>query len=270
MKRPGLTTSFDVRRRWELVREEMGMISRIIAEIATGPFRGGCMKLPNEALDVVIVDDNPALLCVLSEIFREAGHKVRAAFHGFVGLAEIKKKVPDILLSDLGMPGMSGYELLSVVRRRFPSIRVIAMSGAHSGGGVPAGIAADAFYAKGVSSVTKLLQMVNAVRRDEVDALRSATPVWIAEVSVDPGGEPVLLVSCPECLRPFSQPADSVERLSRTSHCPHCMAPVELAVVRQSQGTDRTPISAADTGMRQTMERSSEVDWMLAEPSISW
>ncbi len=65
----------------------------------------------NEALDIVIVEDNPALLCVLSEIFRESGHHVRAAFHGFVALAEIRKKVPDVLLSDLGMPGMSGYEL---------------------------------------------------------------------------------------------------------------------------------------------------------------
>ena len=49
---------------------------------------------------------------------------------GFSALAEIRKEVPDILLSDLNMPRMSGFELLSVVRRRFPSIRTIAMSGA--------------------------------------------------------------------------------------------------------------------------------------------
>jgi CheY-like chemotaxis protein len=208
------------------------------------------MKTPNEALDVVIVDDNPALLCVLSEIFRESGHKVRAAYHGFVALAEIRKKVPDILLSDLGMPGMTGYELLSVVRRRFPSIRVIAMSGAHSGGGVPAGIAADAFYAKGVSSVTQLLQMVNAVRRDQVDSLRSAAPVWISELSTDPVDDSVLLVSCPECLRPFSQRADSLECLPRKGSCPHCMTSVELALARQTHGTDRTPISIAPAGMQ--------------------
>jgi CheY-like chemotaxis protein len=207
------------------------------------------MIMRNEALDIVIVDDNPALLCVLSEIFRESGHHVRAAFHGFVALAEIRKKVPDILLSDLGMPGMSGYELLSVVRRRFPSIRVIAMSGAHSSGGVPAGIAADAFYAKGVSSVTQLLQMVNAVRRDEVDSLRSAAPVWIPEISIDSVGDSVLLLSCPECLRPFSQRADSLERLPRRGSCPHCMTSVEFALARQSHGTGGTPISIAPAGM---------------------
>jgi CheY-like chemotaxis protein len=38
------------------------------------------------------------------------------------------RKIPEILLSDLNMPGMSGFELLSAVRRRFSAIQVIAMS----------------------------------------------------------------------------------------------------------------------------------------------
>jgi CheY-like chemotaxis protein len=241
----------------------------------TDQFSQGGIIMRNEALDVVIADDNPALLCVLSEIFRESGHHVRSAFHGFVALAEIKKKVPDILLSDLGMPGMSGYELLSVVRRRFPSIRVIAMSGAHSGGGVPAGIAADAFYAKGVSSVTQLLEMVNAVRRDEVDSRRSAAPVWISQTSTDTVGDSVLLISCPECLRPFFQRTDSLERLPRTGSCPHCMTSVELAFARPSHGTDRTPLSIAPDTMQidrlmMTQSNVTPANSMLQEPSPSW
>lgn len=41
----------------------------------------------------------------------------------------MRDEFPEFLLSDLNMPGMSGFELLSVVPRRFPSIRTIAMSG---------------------------------------------------------------------------------------------------------------------------------------------
>ena len=82
---------------------------------------------------------------------------MRSAEDGFSALAEIRREVPGVLLSDLNMPGMSGFELLSVVRRRFPSIQVIAMSGAFSGDGIQPGVAADAFYAKG-ANLRNLLQ----------------------------------------------------------------------------------------------------------------
>ena len=97
---------------------------------------------------------------VLAEIFRECGWHVKTASDGFEALQAIQEEAPDLLLSDLQMDGMSGFELLSVVRQRFPSVRVIAMSGSISGSTVPIGLAADAFYAKGDSSVATLLQQV--------------------------------------------------------------------------------------------------------------
>jgi hypothetical protein len=47
------------------------------------------------------------------------------------------------------MPEMSGFELLSIVRRQFPTISLVAMSGAFSGTQIPCGVTADAFYEKG-------------------------------------------------------------------------------------------------------------------------
>jgi len=98
----------------------------------------------------------------LSHIFAELGHVVRSAVDGRSALVEIRKELPDILLSDLNMPGMSGFELLSVVRCQFPTIKVIAMSGAFSGDAVPPGVAADAFYEKG-TSLSPLFQVVKAM-----------------------------------------------------------------------------------------------------------
>jgi len=95
--------------------------------------------------DLLVVDDNPALLRVLSEIFKGHGYTVRTAPDGFAALTAIRDRAPDVLLSDLNMPRMSGFELLSVVRRRFPAIAVIAMSGAYKSVIVPAGVAADGF-----------------------------------------------------------------------------------------------------------------------------
>jgi CheY-like chemotaxis protein len=199
--------------------------------------------MPNCSPDIVVVDDNPVLLSVLSEIFQECGHSVRVASDGFAGLAEIRNRVPDILLSDLFMPRMSGFELLSVVRRRFPSIRVIAMSGAYPDGVTPPGVAADAFYAKGVSSVAQLIQIVSAISRDATISSRPSAPIWISEISRDHAGAAVLFVSCPECLRPFPHCTAEYELSQREERCPHCSIQVEIALVRQSQGTDGTPIA---------------------------
>jgi len=95
---------------------------------------------------LLIVDDDPSIRDLLSETLTEIGFSVRSAEDGPSALAEIRKDIPDILLSDLNMPGMPGFELLSVVHSHSPSIPLIAMSGAFSGDEVPSGVAADAFY----------------------------------------------------------------------------------------------------------------------------
>jgi CheY-like chemotaxis protein len=100
--------------------------------------------MPNAKVKLLIVDDEASIRTSLSLIFATFGHSVRSAEDGFSALSQIRDEMPDILLSDLNMPGMSGFELLSVVRRRFPAIQVIAMSGAFSGDTVPTGIVADA------------------------------------------------------------------------------------------------------------------------------
>jgi len=113
------------------------------------------------------------------------GYSVRTAEDGFCALQEMAAEVPDILLSDLSMSQTpisptSGLELLAVVRGRFPSIYVIAMSIVTRRGGIPQGIAADGFYEKG-SGVTALFQAVNdgvAADRSSIGASREPTPDW--------------------------------------------------------------------------------------------
>jgi len=78
---------------------------------------------------VLLVDDESSIRATMSNVLAGIGFRVRLAEDGIAALREIRNDVPSILVSDLNMPGMSGFELLSVVRRRFPSIHVIAMSG---------------------------------------------------------------------------------------------------------------------------------------------
>jgi CheY-like chemotaxis protein len=191
--------------------------------------------------DVLVVDDNPVLLGLLSEIFAERGYTVRTASDGFKALAAIRKRLPDILLSDLNMPGMSGFELLSVVRRRFPTIAVIAMSGEHSAGVNSPGIAADRFYAKGSSSVGGLLEIFRTIGDQDFRQSRRATaPIWTPGLPIRQGDLSSVAVACPECLRVFTHPLKDGTVVPEEGRCPHCSYSVQLVLVKQVGKMDTT------------------------------
>jgi CheY-like chemotaxis protein len=197
--------------------------------------------MASEMEDIVIVDDNPLLVSVLSEIFKECGATVRSASDGFEALATIRERVPNVLISDLNMPRMTGFELLSIVRRRFPMIAVIAMSGAYSGVSVPAGVAADGFYAKGSSSVARLFEIVRAIGDEAArNYARTVAPIWVASVPADDCDPLAVGIACPECLRTFSYRLDYLRTSFAEHPCPHCLHNMQLSIVRPQAGVDRT------------------------------
>jgi CheY-like chemotaxis protein len=105
-------------------------------------------KLHPKPIRLLLVDDDPMLRHLLAIILTQSGYSVRSAQDGLAALAEMDIEVPDILLSDLYMPGMSGFELLAVVENTFPDVYVIAMSSAFTGTSIPDGVAAHCFYEK--------------------------------------------------------------------------------------------------------------------------
>jgi CheY-like chemotaxis protein len=120
---------------------------------------------------VLVVDDDPTIRACVSLLLESAGYAVVEAEDGLEALLLISKSTPDVLVSDLNMPRMSGFDLLFEVRRRFPQIVTIAMSGAYrSGNELPPEVMADGFYAKGapptnlVGSLAQLLDSAPARR----------------------------------------------------------------------------------------------------------
>jgi len=106
--------------------------------------------MPNRSkAQILVVDDDPAIRTSLGTLLLSAGYDVATAVDGVTALAHLSNTVPDLLVTDLDMPLMSGVELISHVRWRHPSVPVIAMSGEYRGDAVPASIIADRFYPKG-------------------------------------------------------------------------------------------------------------------------
>jgi DNA-binding NtrC family response regulator len=138
---------------------------------------------------VLVVDDKESICSSLSLVLESLGYSVRSAEDGHSALREIRRQNPNILISDLSMPGMSGFELMMNVRHLFPAIHVIATSGLFSGSEVPDGVLADAFYPKGsgVNVLLQILQSLPQTNRRTRDALDGFTSSWTEQPVFPPG-----------------------------------------------------------------------------------
>lgn len=78
---------------------------------------------------ILVVDDEISLLDLTTEILTEQGYHVICASSGKQALEVLEKKQVDLLLSDVIMPGIDGYQLAQIVKEKFPSIKIQLASG---------------------------------------------------------------------------------------------------------------------------------------------
>ncbi len=193
--------------------------------------------MPTTMANLLIVDDDAGLRVCLLAILGSFGYGVRGAADGFSALALLRQEIPDIIVSDLNMPGMSGFEFLSVVRRRFPAIQVIAMSSVVAADGVPSGVAADTFYQKG-SGPGSLLQIIRAMASPDLPPLprraRTSAPIWVERNAQQFSGAPFIMLTCPECLRIFPKVSLEIQSSVNEARCIYCHGLFRYAVVQSS------------------------------------
>jgi signal transduction histidine kinase/DNA-binding response OmpR family regulator len=67
---------------------------------------------------ILIVDDHPDLIGTLARFLRLSGHEVRTAPNGPIALEELALYRPDVVLLDIGLPGMDGYEVAQSIRKQ--------------------------------------------------------------------------------------------------------------------------------------------------------
>jgi CheY-like chemotaxis protein len=79
-------------------------------------------------LTVVVVDDEPGVRQVLAELLEQQGHRVVQAADGDEALDRVDATV-DLVLTDLSMPGMSGWDVARDVKTRWPDLRVGLVTG---------------------------------------------------------------------------------------------------------------------------------------------
>lgn len=80
------------------------------------------------SISILIVDDEEMMRTLLNRILSREGYKIRSAEDGVVALEVLKAEKFDIIISDMKMPRMDGFELLKIVKNEYPKIGVIIMT----------------------------------------------------------------------------------------------------------------------------------------------
>ena len=125
---------------------------------------------------ILIIDDEPEIREVLTEVLKRAGHRVDTAGTGDEGIRRMKSRVPDIVITDIIMPGKDGVATIREIRESFPGIGIIAISGGGnfgSGTYEPDAIKTTAYLAAAEEAGANTVLSKPFGRRELVEAVAS-------------------------------------------------------------------------------------------------
>jgi CheY-like chemotaxis protein len=178
---------------------------------------------------ILVVDDDYSIRETARQMLERGGYEVLTAADGLDGLHALSKSLPDLIISDLNMPRMSGFEFLAVVGEQFPHIATIAVSGEYIASGNPSGIVADTFLQKGHYTVKELCGEVAKLLA--ASAIRSESKKSeIAPLFVPRDNAGYLIITCPKCLRPNRLEAMNLNGGLHETPCQSCGTPVKFEI----------------------------------------
>jgi adenylate cyclase len=139
----------------------------------------------SERRTILVVDDTPRNVKFLADLLGAKDYAVRTADSGDAALAEIQRSCPDLVLLDVMMPGMSGYEVCRAIRenletRLLPVVMVTALDpGEERVKGIEAG--ADDFLTKPINTAELLARVRSLLRIRELHETVRAQGAELAE-----------------------------------------------------------------------------------------
>lgn len=124
------------------------------------------------AATVLVVDDDQDIRESLAQVLAEEGFEVTSASNGVEALAEIARRTPDVMLLNLMMPVLTGWEVIEKLRvsGAYPKLPIVVLSALEAHGGVD--------YIQKPIRLPKLLALLDTIRSKiaESAAMRAAAP----------------------------------------------------------------------------------------------
>ena len=84
---------------------------------------------PGGPKHILVVEDDGAVRRHLAAYLEDCGYRVTAAAEGEGALEMVRTQRPDLVITDLHMPGISGFQVLSALAEEFPTLPVLVVSG---------------------------------------------------------------------------------------------------------------------------------------------
>jgi DNA-binding response OmpR family regulator len=139
---------------------------------------------------VVLIDDDLSLLDILSLAFEEAGHQVVSAQDGRAGLACIEQHQPQLVVSDVNMPGLDGFSLCRRLRQLGSTVPILLLTSRDNEIDEALGLelGADDYVAKPFSTRVLLARMRALLRRQErrSGGKLARPPTRLGDLEIDP------------------------------------------------------------------------------------
>jgi DNA-binding NtrC family response regulator len=125
------------------------------------------LKIP---IDILIVDDEQDFVEMLTMRLTDEGHRVRAAYDGDEGLAALGEAPCDVVILDIRMPRMDGITALKEIKRLYPVVEVILLTGHGAVDTAVEGLKSGAFdYVQKPANFAELLEKLAAARDRKVE-----------------------------------------------------------------------------------------------------
>lgn len=112
----------------DLAEEPLALLLRLRFDVLERQ-ESGAKASRGHSYRVLVVDDDDAVREVLEELLRTDGHEVTAARDGGEALRLCESVAFDLVLTDLGMPGISGWEVAELIKRGSPDLPVVMITG---------------------------------------------------------------------------------------------------------------------------------------------
>jgi CheY-like chemotaxis protein len=183
---------------------------------------------------VLLVEDEPVVQRLIAKYLVAEGYKVQTAIDGLDAIAKLRAGLPELIISDLRMPRMDGFELFHVVHKRFPQIPIMLM-GDEAPSAWPERVASDAYFQKNGFGFHQLPEVIAELNKG-LQLRPAPPPVDSKPAQAMRDGNDRYVVNCRDCLREFSIPRIfHVRGAQNWTSCFHCGKMIQFCVAEQSE-----------------------------------